>query len=79
MVFLGNAVDAFYRYTLYRNKSFFQYSKEFFRQVALNIFLHKYLVYFFSGLYSLNDGSNAKYHFIFFYHIFLLKLFLIKS
>ena len=72
MILLRNAVQAFHRYALHRNKRILQYGKKLFRQIALNILLHQYLVDFLSGLYRFNHGSDAKYHFIFLKHITFL-------
>ena len=73
MILLGDAVDAFYRHTLHWDECIFQCCQQFFRQVALNVFLDKNLIDFFSRLYSFNNGSCAEYHFILFKHRYNYK------
>ena len=39
MVLLGDAVDAFHRYTLHGDERIFQHGEKLLRQVALDVFL----------------------------------------
>ena len=68
MVFTCDAVDTFYRYTLHRNVSSFKCCKQFFREIALNIFFYKNFVKFLTCLDGFNYGAYAKNHFVLFYH-----------
>ena len=69
VVLTGNSVDAFYRYTLYRNQCSLQYGKQFFGKVALNVAFHQNFVDFLSGLNGFDDCTYTEYHFTFFcYH-----------
>ena len=67
MIFAGNPVQSFDRYTLDEKSTTFYQIEKFFRQIALKVFLYQNLIYFLSGFHCFYYSSDAKNHFIFFH------------
>ena len=72
MVLACKTVNTFHRHTLHGNQSSLQSGKQLFGQVALNIFLHQYLVDVLTCLNSFYYGANAENHFTFICHCILI-------
>ena len=71
MILSRQAVQTFCRYTLHRNLTPFQHFKQFAGKFSLQLALYKNFIYFLIGLNSLDHGTYAEYHFVFFHQIYI--------
>ena len=60
MIFAGNPVQSFDRYTLDEKSTTFYQIEKFFRQIALKVFFYQNLIYFLSGFHCFYYSSDAK-------------------
>ena len=67
MVLAGDAVEPLDRHPLYQEATPLDQVEKLLGQVALQLFAYQNLVYLLTGFDGLDNGPNAKYHFILFH------------